>query len=413
MTNLTLIQLVSEQTMQNLLPVLRLKPARLVHLATPRTVNRSAWIAEAARQSNCPVELETITLSAMPGMRETLQATVRAIEDAARRDSASLVNFTGGTKLMSIGAYVAAHKHKTPSFYVDTQDSVFVDGQTTDNLNSAFQGDLSFTPILSSLCVNAVAAAHGCGRVTNGQDWVPWLPLATHLFENTADEEMCHQAIHGSRERRPVLGNPRKPAEWLAALDTDLPVPEAVARLATEKHLWRPGNEPHTLRLPDSTRDELAELARLDGAGSVSGFMDRLFAAIAPIQSALNFLGGAWWEVILADRMKQCGRFRDIRWSVQVGERNGPDLEEDVVALDGVRIVYVSCKRSSQGGKLLPLLEQIHARAAKLGGAFNHRFLAIYQKPRGATLRNLQKRADELGIRLLFPGDLDQPDPFA
>jgi len=49
MTHLTLIQLVPEQTMQSLLPVLRLKPDHLVHLASPRTANRSAWIAEAAR----------------------------------------------------------------------------------------------------------------------------------------------------------------------------------------------------------------------------------------------------------------------------------------------------------------------------------------------------------------------------
>jgi len=46
---LTLIQLVSEQTVQNLLPVLRLRPDRLVHLAAPRTVHRSSLIAEAAR----------------------------------------------------------------------------------------------------------------------------------------------------------------------------------------------------------------------------------------------------------------------------------------------------------------------------------------------------------------------------
>jgi len=46
---LTLIQLVSEQTVQNLLPVLRLRPDRLVHLAAPRTINRSNLIVEAAR----------------------------------------------------------------------------------------------------------------------------------------------------------------------------------------------------------------------------------------------------------------------------------------------------------------------------------------------------------------------------
>lgn len=410
---LTLIQLVSEQTMQNLLPVLRLRPARLVHLATPRTVNRSAWIAEAARQSQCPVELETVTLSAMPGMRETMQATLTAIEQAAAADQEVLLNFTGGTKLMGIGAYVAALKHKASSFYVDTQDAVFVDGQSGAGLGVAFQEDLSFTPILRSLSVNAVAVANGCGRVTGGLAWETWLPLARHLATQPADEEACHVTINGLPGQRPPFSPPRRAAEWLAALDRDLEVPVVVSRLAVESGHYRAGSRLGTLRLPDGSRGEFEELARLDGQGTVPGYLPRLFRAAAPAQAALNFLGGAWWEVLVADRMRESGRFRDLRWSVQIGDRGGAELEEDLVALEGVRIAYVSCKRSSQGGKLLPQLEQIQARAAKLGGTFNRRFLAVFQRPKPALLRNLEKRAHELGIRLVFGDELAVADPFS
>lgn len=409
---LTLIQLVSEQTMQNLLPVLRLRPERLVHLATPRTANRSVWIGEAARQSQCPVALETVTLSGMPGMRETMQATLTAIEHAAEADHEVLLNFTGGTKLMGIGAYVAALKHKTPSVYVDTQEGAFVDGHSGVGVGTAFQDDLSFTPILRSLSVNTIAVAHGCGRVTDGLDWQPWLALSRHLASHPADEEACHAAIHGVPGQRPVFTMPRRAGEWLAALDTDLEVPAAVAILAVTSGHYRPGSRSNTLRLPDAGRGEFEELARLDGQGSVPGYIHRLFRAAAPLQTALNFLGGAWWEVLVAERMRESGRFRDLRWSVQIGERGGADLEEDLVALEGVRVAYVSCKRSSQGGKLLPQLEQIHARAAKLGGTFNRRFLAVYQRPRFAVLRNLEKRAHELGIRLVFGDDLGAADPF-
>lgn len=133
---LILIQLVSDQTMQNLLPVLRLKPQRLIHLATPRTVGRSALIAEGARQAHCPVSLETLTLSAMPGMAETLRAAQEAIDRTIAVDGRVILNFTGGTKLMSIGAYVAALKRKIPSLYVDTQEALFVDGQTGEGLEN-------------------------------------------------------------------------------------------------------------------------------------------------------------------------------------------------------------------------------------------------------------------------------------
>jgi len=177
-SNLTLIQLISEQTMQNLLPVLRLQPTKLVHLATPRTEARSPLIAEAAWQSKCPVELETIRLSNMPSMREAHGAVVRSIEDTKSDGVECIVNFTGGTKLMSIGAYVAALNNKTASLYVDSQEAVFVDGQTGDGLETWFKGDLSFTPILRSLSVHAVAKANGCPRVTGGREWKKMLPLA-------------------------------------------------------------------------------------------------------------------------------------------------------------------------------------------------------------------------------------------
>ena len=42
--SLTTIQFISAQAMQSFLPALRLKPARLVHLATPKPAARSVSI---------------------------------------------------------------------------------------------------------------------------------------------------------------------------------------------------------------------------------------------------------------------------------------------------------------------------------------------------------------------------------
>jgi hypothetical protein len=70
-------------------------------------------------------------------------------------------------------------------------------------------------------------------------------------------------------------------------------------------------------------------------------------------------------------------------------------------------------QRGGAKSRLLPLLEEINARARSLGGSFTQRFLALAQKPSGRVLQNLEQRAQQLGIRLLFPEHLSEPDPFA
>jgi len=402
--SLVLIQLVSEQTVQNLLPVLRLMPARLVHLATPRTTDRSAWIADAAGQAGCPVELETVAMSAMPSIREAYGATIAAIEHAARDAREVVVNFTGGTKLMSIGAHLAALQHKTPSLYVDTPDSLFIDGNTSAAMAERLGNDWSFTPLLRALTVEVVARANGCRSVSAGRDWRPLVPLARHLLDHPADEEAAHGTLHAPSGLVPGGREPRKPALWLPLLDQDFPLPPALLRLALDTGIIAPGRGPGTARLPQQSRGELEHLA----TRHVEDYLPRYFRAVAPLQQTISLLSGAWWEVIVADRAQACGRFRDLRWSVQAGE-----LEEDLVALDGVQVAYVSCKRGGDRSRLLPLLDEIDARARTLGGTFTRRFLALHRPPSGKVLATLQARAKSLGIRLLIPSDLLRPDPFA
>jgi hypothetical protein len=44
---------------------------------------------------------------------------------------------------------------------------------------------------------------------------------------------------------------------------------------------------------------------------------------------------------------------------------------------------------------------------------FNRRYLALQQRPTCAIARNLHQRAAALGIRLLYPENLNTPNPFA
>jgi len=194
----------------------------------------------------------------------------------------------------------------------------------------------------------------------------------------------------------------------MAVIDTHVKLPEPVAALAAEAGLVRLSGTGEIM-LPDITREDLEMLS----ATQVDDFHARYFQAVAPIQQAIAFLTGGWWEVIVVDAMNKTGLLRDLRWSVQVGDRYGADVEEDIVALDGVELVHVSCKRGGAKARLLPQLEEVKARAASLGGSFNRRFLAILNPPPGKVGINLQQRAKELGVRLITRHSVYQPGSFA
>jgi len=409
--SITLIQLISEQTMQNLLPVLRLKPMRLVHLATPKTAGRSAFIVDAARQGGIQSSVEVVSLSPMPGIPETFNAIKSAIMNAKRKGTTPVVNFTGGTKLMSIGAYAAAlHRdHKAISLYVDTEDAVFIDGRTADGFGELLEHDVSFMPLRSALTVSTIAVANGRQRVTGGRDWKPLVPLAYHLLAEPDQEQAAHDAVlNGLFGGKP---EPRKPADWLQVLHKPIRLPSKVLEMALSAGLLTGDLSAH-VTLPRQTEAELRRLANNAGT-HMPDFNNAYFRAVAPIQQTVSFLTGAWWEIVVADAADRSGVFRDIRWSAQVGERGGADVEEDVLALDGVQIVSISCKRGGARARLLPLLEEINARARSLGGNFTRRFLAIYLPPHGAVGRNLERRANELGISLLDRRNLNLPETFA
>ncbi|MCL5098287.1 MAG: hypothetical protein M1608_12320 [Candidatus Omnitrophica bacterium] len=394
--------------MQNLVPVLALKPDRVYHLATSKTAARSANIIEAARQAQVITELDNICLTEMPSITETSLAVIRSIAEAKDQRCTPVVNFTGGTKLMSIGAYEAAMREEAVSLYVDTDHQRFLDGHTGPKLNTVLGDDFSFTPLQKVLTVNAIAVANGRQRVTGGQNWRPFLPLAQYFLKSPNDEAATWQAIHGIDGLCPNGREPRFALDWLSLLDKPIALPPEVGDLAIQAGLVRANGA--FLHLPDSTRSELEALSKCDRPAPQD-----YFAAVRPVQFTLALLSGGWWEVAVVDTALRSGQFRDLRWSVNVGEsKGGFDPEEDIVGVDGVQIVYFSCKRGGSKARLFAQLDELDNRARCIGGRFARRFLAVYLTPCGQHGANLLKRARELnGIQIITARDLENLEVFA
>lgn len=396
-----LIQLISEQTMQNLLPLLAFQPEALFHLATPRTASRSGVISRAAARAGVTSRAISLTLSGMPSIPETSRAVAQAIDEARTQGMTAVVNFTGGTKLMSIGGYEAARAAGVPSFYADTDGGTFLDGHTGDGLKSVLGADFSYTALQRKLTVDVIAAANGEENVTEGKDWLPYLELAAHLLANPEEEEDMWDAIHGKDGICPKGQEPREASAWLALLDVPIDLPQRVGELAIACGLVvLRGSE---VFLPDRDREAFA--------GLLTHWDPAVYQeATSLAKSTLSFLSGGWWEVAVADAAERSGQFRDLRWSVDVGTSSR--MEEDLVAVDGVSIAFFSCKRGGSKARLLPQLDEMNHRAQRLGGRFTQRFLAVYKRQARHVRAGLEERAKQVGIRLIGPDDLSSEGCF-
>lgn len=132
------ISLVSEQRMQNIIPVFQagMDIEKMWLVRSTEADTQESRFSKALQntveclQTTIPVKLADPSIGAY-GIAETQQL----IADLIREESPdrAIVNFTGGTKCMSIGAYLAAQDARVPALYVDTANEKLIwfdqDGQ--------------------------------------------------------------------------------------------------------------------------------------------------------------------------------------------------------------------------------------------------------------------------------------------
>ena len=412
-SKVALIQLISEQTIPNLFPICALRPSVLIHLTAPKTAPRALQIKNAAVVAGVNAEFFNRPISsAMPGIQETAFFVGQAVQIARDKNFLPLVNFTGGTKLMSIGAFQQAAKDGVPSFYVDTQSNCFVDGGTGGDIRPFFGGEVSFSKIIADLTLDVMVVANGHQSVSEGRDWRGHLGAARAVRDNSEDTRQLQAVLeHGEKAHFPGGKIPRDPAGWLRVLGVSFAVPLSLFPHLLSAGLLDPTSTPEAALLPSWTEPELMFLAQAKAQGTyIENYNGRCFEAMRPLQHFPTFLSGGWWEVIVTEALERAGRFHDLRWSADVIQQGGNDLEEDILALDGCDAVCVSCK--IRGIRLVPYLDELNGRSKAIGGTFTRAFLALHQPPTGKAWKDLLARARQLRIRLLTPDNLDTPASF-
>ncbi|MBN2452284.1 MAG: DUF1887 family protein, partial [Lentisphaeria bacterium] len=164
MNDTTLIHLVSQQTMQNLLPILALRPRKVVQVlsghsrfpAVARDLERALDRVALASAGGAPrPECETVPV---PGTSPGIEQTAKVLHGVADANPDCILNITGGTKLMSIAAWQVATGRDKPWLYCDTQMQRFV-----CTPHPQLSGVPPFDRVVASLTVDVVMAAHGAG----------------------------------------------------------------------------------------------------------------------------------------------------------------------------------------------------------------------------------------------------------
>ncbi len=376
-----LAHLVGEQTLPNLLAALALAPTRLLHVrsadkkfsAPVRNLERALALAGLKPTTH------TLVLSSDP----TPEEVTAALADLPSDWRPSLVNLTGGTKLMSIGAKVWADANSVPSLYVNTHDHRFV------STGAAPLPDLPALPaVANALTLEMVLTAHGVPADELRAEPPSTAALAFGVAAALAweNDQACSAWLKSLR------------AHWLSPNDS--PRPEA----------YRTGVALTPAGEPLAQAAVQANWANIDASGrflprlpfGISGDQLRRDRSVADLVQNLE---GGWFELYLAGQMLAAGYFHDVRWSVESPDR--PDLalgENDVVALDRRNLspVFVSCKSSSSFPKPLEHIFSLRQRATHFGGTYAQAVLCISRLHFADQEKSLRAFCRVAQVRLLL-----------
>lgn len=342
-----LVQLIGDQTIPNILPVVNLEPDIVYNISTDRTNARGQAVEKWIR-GKFPGQVQSHLKNIGT---DDLDAKVmeHCLDLAERhRDKQVVFNMTGGTKLMALAMYQAAEKLPgIPVLYVDEN----AQGDPAKVIRWVLGADSDF--------VRATAAS-------------PVKRLCILDILEVGEQDVVYKSVK----------------DW----HKKLPAAHLVQRLGSSAHCLR--------KLRAAVK---ADPALLESFSAAACNLDRDDAM------SHSFITGGWWEVLVAEHLEQSGLYTEVLSSIQtVISRGDPDLAEvDVLATDGFTLTSYSCKRSVPP-KPDTEINKHEARSRKLGGSSTKCGIAVYNDEFGplASLVQMAKaqKCDILLGAMVCPG---------
>lgn len=376
MKNICLINIVSDQNIINFIPVIVLKPTKVINIITNNSLAQNRNNLESAIRmhcgENCVCQREN-TSSENPSLSE-MKTTVENLLREHKDSCICYVNISGGTKPMSYGAVLGTMNEPPASgaiIYVEDSkiDYLQTFGNDIENVSERFfEDELDNIPNL----LNLIVLANDGSMLGEGKNWKPYRLLA----------ELIHNYYCSNKK-------------YLEPKKGDVGCMEFLAKLYIER--------------PEIVEAMCAVgIAQEYGSGQYRSLNGTFNKGTDDVE---QFFLGTWWEIHIVNKLAKSGFFREIRWSSNVN-----NMEEDIIALPYGSIVpfIFSMKRSFSNERLLPRLYEFAGRANSIGGLASKKILCIFNYFAGKNLKEIfETSAEKQCIKIMTRYDsnkLKDPD---
>lgn len=403
---MTLLQIAGGQTWPNFLPLLGYRPDQVIFLASADPKGNYAKSIESMKQAAndlpAPLQIQTQIVSTI-GQNPTLQE-CRAALQQVNPANISLINLTGGTKAMSLAAFLFAQQHKIPTFHLDTRRKE----QPFDDCDTAPQPTAfpDWEALSQQINVKTALQCQGFPVPATFKH-----PLEAHLkFACAAACIRTEQTA--SIEISKALTTWRK---QLHAEDGSKFLYKSKLRTALQQPVTAQPDTAWGRYLLAAAEAEIVEA--LEPAGEF------LLTSLDPTcansdelrseaQTRFKLLEGLWFELAVLDHLQSKPEFSDVQWSVEANPESSPSAsskgETDLVAFNHqtLNLHFISCKTTGPHASPLDHIQGLRARATKEGGQFAKAELWIFRPKSEKHRKDLLDHCTEQKVSLRVFTDL-------
>lgn len=416
-----LIQLIGEQTLPNIFPILSICPDSVVNIYTGKTRKQHStimnWCRKYGKQFHInPEFVQTPSVSTsladiQMGIGKVLRQEMEKLRDA--KDSMLILNMTGGTKSMSACAISfcmqISHRLKEegyqpiPVVYLNPENREIEFITESANKSSVLVRE----PREVKLSVQQIIDAGGTAELVDARkDWKQVYPCAKAI-QDIARKELYftlkevnqdnYAAYAGTALSELLRDNDSKRLEKART---------ALKKLAAEaqedkelRHGYELcGFEPREGDFYFSAKlqkEVMTMEQKLADTNLQKWEMKELKKAMSrKLGTAANFFVGGWWEVVVANAYQMQNPQAEVLWSVETSTKNDAEnkhkVETDIIATDGHSLCCISCKRGIHA-QVTQELEQHCTRTAMLGGVIHQRIIAVFNRKAVYQLSSLAR----------------------